>query len=187
VGRFCIEDLPEQIVQNYGLVRINADGSGWQDLPAQQTAQSPAWQPISSEIVYRGDRGLQVTDPVGPTRPLVDDISLGSPGWSPDGQRLAVQRYLHDHADIFLLDAAGNVQARLTAPASVLEKAHNNVAPTWSPDGRMILFLSDRDGAWRLYRMNADGSDQRPFLPAALREFPLTYDFAAERVASWGP
>jgi Tol biopolymer transport system component len=186
-GRFCIEDLPERIVQDYGLVRINADGSGWQDLPAQQKAQGPDWRPGSGEIVYRGDRGLQVTDPAGPTRSLVDDIGLGSAAWSPDGQRLAVQRTIHDHADIFLLDAAGNVQARLTAPASALEKAHNNVAPTWSPDGRTILFLSDRDGAWRLYRMNADGSNQRPFLPAVLRDIPLAYDFAAERVASWGP
>jgi dipeptidyl aminopeptidase/acylaminoacyl peptidase len=186
-GRFCIEDLPEQIVQDYGLVRIGADGGGWQDLPAQQTAQAPAWQPRSGEIVYRGDRGLQVTNAAGPTRPLVDDISFGSPAWSPDGQRLAVQKTIHDHADLFLLDAAGNVQARLTAPASALERAHNNVAPVWSPDGRTILFLSDRDGAWRLYRMNADGSDQKPFAPAALRAIPIAYDFAAERAASWAP
>jgi len=61
------------------------------------------------------------------------------------------------------------------------------VAATWSPDGRTILFLTDRDGAWRLYRMNADGSNQRPFLPTVLRDIPLAYDFSAERVASWGP
>jgi Tol biopolymer transport system component len=186
-GRFCIEDLPEQIVQDYGLVRIDADGGGWQDLPAQKTVQAPQWRPRSNEIVYRGDRGLQITEVAGPTRPLVDDIGLGSPAWSPDGQRIAVQRRLHDHMDIFLMDAAGNVQARLTAPTSALVRAPNNVAPIWSPDGRRILFLTDREGAWRLYRMDADGSNQRPFLPAVLRDIPLAYDFAAERVASWGP
>jgi Tol biopolymer transport system component len=49
------------------------------------------------------------------------------------------------------------------------------------------LFLTDRDGSWRLYRMDADGSNQRPFLPSVLRDIPLAYEFAAECVASWGP
>jgi dipeptidyl aminopeptidase/acylaminoacyl peptidase len=186
-GRLCIDDLPEQIIQDYGLVQVDSLGEGWQDLPAQRTVQAPDWQPGSGEIVYRGDRGLQATNLAGPTRQLVDDISFGSPAWSPDGQRLAVQKRLHDHADIFVLDAAGNVQARLTGPASALERAPNNVAPAWSPDGRYILFLTDRDGPWRLYRMNADGSNQRPFLPTVLHNIPLAYDFAAERVVNWGP
>ena len=30
--------------------------------------------------------------------------------------------------------------------------------PAWSPDSRRIAFLSDRDGNWDLYVMNADGS-----------------------------
>jgi hypothetical protein len=183
----CIEDLPVQVVQDYGLVQVGSAGDGWQDLPAQRTVQGPQWQPGGGEIVYRGDRGLQVTASAGATRPLADDSDLGSPAWSPDGQRIAVQRRLHDHMDIFLLDTAGNVQTRLTTPVSSLERAPNNVAPVWSPDGRYLLFLTDRDGKWRLYRMDADGSGQRPFLPDVLRDLPLRYDFAAERVASWGP
>jgi Tol biopolymer transport system component len=185
-GSVCIEDLPEQVGQDYGLVQVDPAGGGWQDLPAQRTVQAPHWRPLSGEIAYRGDRGLQVASQGGPTRPLVDDISLGSPAWSPDGQRLAVQKRIHDHTDIFLLDPAGNIQARLTAPVSALERAPSNVAPAWSPDGRYILFLTDREGNWRLYRMKADGSDQRPFLPRVLGSIPLKYDFAAERVANWG-
>ena len=31
----------------------------------------------------------------------------------------------------------------------------------WSPDGRKITFVSDRDGTYEVYVMNADGSGQR--------------------------
>jgi TolB protein len=141
--RLCMKDLPEGIVQQYGLVQVDSAGGSWQDLPAQQTVQASQWQPGSGEIVYRGDRGLQVTSVFGPTRPLTDDISLSGPAWSPD-------------------------------------------APTWSPDGRHILFLTDRDRSWGLYRMDAAGSNQRPCLPGVLRDIPLRYEFAAERVATWG-
>ena len=185
-GRYCISDFPEQSRDDTGLAQVTLADGAWLDLPSEQSTQSPDWRPRSEEILYRGKTGLQITAPGGATWPLVDNPDLSSPAWAPDGQRIAAQIYLHDHSDIFLLDAGGNIQQRLTAPASSFERAANNVAPTWSPDGRTILFLSDRAGAWRLYRMNADGTGQTRLLPQALADLSLHYDFAAERVASWG-
>jgi TolB protein len=37
----------------------------------------------------------------------------------------------------------------------------NNEEPSFSPDGRLIAFISDRTGKRRLWVMNADGSKQR--------------------------
>ncbi|WP_437739992.1 hypothetical protein WMF39_30250 [Sorangium sp. So ce1504] len=59
--------------------------------------------------------------------------------------------------DVFAMDLATGVEAQLT------RKTQRNVAPTFLGDGRRIAFLSNRDGmAWRVFLMNADGTEQRP-------------------------
>ncbi len=84
-----------------------------------------------------------------------------------------------------MLDANGNTLARVTEPAPLSPRAPNNVAPAWSPDGSELLFLTDREGPWRLYRTNLDGSNQAPFQPQALAGLTFNYAYAAERVVSW--
>jgi Tol biopolymer transport system component len=186
-GTFCIGDFPMSQVDQIGITRVGADGQGWQDIVSETDAQSLAWYPRRDEFLFRSAGGLQIIAPDGVPQPLVNNADMASPAISPDGQRIAVQMHLHDHKDIFLLDAAGQIIQRLTTPPYGGGHAPDNVAPAWSPDGKTILFLTNRDGGtWRLYRMNPDGSDQAPFLPAVLKEIPFRYDFAADRVVSWG-
>jgi len=185
-GRYCISDFPIRIIEQTSLAQVSLTDGGWLDLASAPSAQSPQFHPGREEILYRDRQGLQITTPTGDMRTLAPQIDAGSPAWSPDGQWIAVQMHVHDHIDIFLLDAAGQVRQRLTAPASGV-RAANNVAPAWSPDGGYVIFLSDRDGSWRLYRTGTDGSQPAVLLPSVLGNITLTYEFAAERVASWGP
>jgi hypothetical protein len=53
----------------------------------------------------------------------------------------------------------------------------NDADPAWSPDGSTIAFATSRDGAFRIYLMNADGSNQRP----------LTSTNAPARQPTWAP
>jgi len=83
------------------------------------------------------------------------------PTWSPDGQRVAIQvgRYdrndpTRDRADIWVVDVATGVATNLT-PA---DDPWIDETPSWSPDGRTIVFQSTRSGRFEVWRMHADGS-----------------------------
>jgi Tol biopolymer transport system component len=61
-----------------------------------------------------------------------------------------------DHLNISLADPDGSTQTQLTINAG------DNYTPAASPDGRFIVFLSNRTGSFNIWRMNAeDGSDQK--------------------------
>ena len=55
--------------------------------------------------------------------------------------------------DIYVMTADGLDPVRLT------DTEADDTLPAWSPDGRRIAFVSDRDGNREIYLMNADGSD----------------------------
>ena len=56
----------------------------------------------------------------------------------------------------YVMNADGSGLRRLTRMAQV-----NYSLPSWSPDGRKILFVSERDGNVEVYVMNPDGSGRR--------------------------
>jgi len=59
-----------------------------------------------------------------------------------------------DHWGIYIMRSDGSDPAQITA------NAYNDTSPVWSPDGRRIAFVSDRDGSREIYVMNADGNEQ---------------------------
>ena len=72
---------------------------------------------------------------------------------------------------IFVMRSDGSDPTRLT------ENEANDTAPVLSPDGRRIVFVSDRDGNREIYVMNADGNAQ----------LNLTQDGAEDFAPCWSP
>jgi Tol biopolymer transport system component len=58
--------------------------------------------------------------------------------------------------DVYIVGIDGTGLTQLTADTA------NDGLAAWSPDGRTVAFVSDRDGAWAMWAMNADGKNQRP-------------------------
>ncbi|MSU62856.1 MAG: hypothetical protein EXS31_10740 [Pedosphaera sp.] len=64
--------------------------------------------------------------------------------FSPDGKFIAYERKEKGNRDIYVLNAEGTQANRLTDWPSEESK------PIWSPDGKYVLFSSNRSGAWEL-------------------------------------
>ena len=154
----------------------------------------PAWSPDGKFLAYttdeRGNRDVVVLPLAGgePLRIAETGSDEAQPAWSPDGSKLAfvsardrdgrlhhvlaagaLTAFLEGRGgDLFVVPALGGAAAKL---------AENSYFPAWSPDGKKVVFSSERDGRWDLWVVSADGG-------TATR---LTNDTDIDYHASWSP
>ena len=89
------------------------------------------------------------------------------PVWSPVEDRIALVSEESGNAEIYTMGADGNDFRRLTVNNWEWDKH-----PSWSPDGKQIVFWSNRiTGRRQLWVMNADGSNQRSLLDSAYNDW----------------
>jgi Tol biopolymer transport system component len=147
---------------------MNADGSNPIRLTNTSSGDNfePTWSPNSAKIAFTSDRNsvdgreIYLMDANGANQinltqdPQHDDVD---PHWSPDGTKIAFQSNRTGVEGIYVMNANGSNQVRVTGPSTY------DFAPAWSPDGLKIVFCSSREVTtqnFEIYVMNADGSDQ---------------------------
>jgi TolB protein len=127
---------------------------------------SPVWNPkTNAQIAWvSGRTGLPqiyIMDADGTNVQRVTDQGYAvSPAWSPNGQFLAFSWIRHygpgapGGSDIYVLDVASRQWVQLT------HESGRNDFPSWSPDGRHIVYQSTHKGGEQIWTMLADGSQQ---------------------------
>jgi eukaryotic-like serine/threonine-protein kinase len=115
-------------------------------------------------LVYRGGSGSQnlltwFDEHGNPTGTIGEPGEYFSPAVSPEGNRIAVGVGPPANRNIWILDAArSGASTRFTFDAA------SDDAPVWSPDGKNIVFTSNRSGPGDLYIKPADGSGEEKLL-----------------------
>ena len=141
----------------------------------------PTWSPDGKSLVV-SDKGesqepfalflvsidtgerLRLTSPPASVRG--DDC----PAFSPDGRTLAFSRFVDfGLSDLYLLSVSGAPKSTPEAQRVPLENI-NAFYPTWTEDGRAIIFSSSRGqtGLWKLVVSGSSGSPAKPEQLASL-------------------
>ncbi len=119
---------------------------------------SPAWSPGGGSLAFVSNRTgspqiyVMNGDGSGQRRLTFAGGYNSTPDFGPDNE-IVFAGMDEAHSDIFVVDLSSNIR-RIT------QDQGNNKDPSWSPDGRHIAFVSDRDGKPNIYIATSDGRYQ---------------------------
>ena len=97
----------------------------------------------------------------------------GEPSWSPDGSRMLFDSTREGNEELYVMNAAGSGQTRLTY------NPLRDCCATWSPDGTRVAYSADFEGQVEIYVMRTDASDS----PGR----NVTQDWSDDYCPSWAP
>ena len=121
---------------------------------------SPSWSPSGRELAFASDRSggpqifLMSRDGTNVRRLTFEGDYNAAPVWSPRGNWIAyVCRTPKKEYKLCLITPDGQKRVQLTTGKGVDD------SPSWSPDGRHLVFSSTAGGKSHIYMINADGKD----------------------------
>ena len=148
---------------------VDSDGANVRTIPTVGAALSPSWHPSGRSLVYvdaddRGTRIAQVDLRTMKAR-LLPASSRGlniTPVYTKDGKNIVWATGGDSPAELVLASATGSD----TAPKPFVGRTgFETTSPSFSPDGKQLVFMSPFPLTPQLYAMNVNGSGLRRLTP----------------------
>lgn len=92
-------------------------------------------------------------------------VGEAATGTSASRWELVYERRVAGNLDLFVVPAGGGPERRLT------DHPAEDMLARWTPDGRSIVFSSERTGNWQLFEVGAEGGEPRRLRTNTAREF----------------
>ena len=147
------------------LYRVRVAGGDPQPVTADHDrgSVSGAWTAGGTEIIFAGDwyeGGLfRVSAQGGKPQPLSPGGQFGYyPSVSRQGHRLVYTEQTYD-TDIWRLDLSAALNGKPSALTRLVSSSRREDTPNLSPDGKRIVFDSNRSGYWEIWVCDSDGQN----------------------------
>jgi len=148
---------------------VDSDGANERTIPTVGAALSPAWHPSGRYLVYSDadDRGTRIAQidlrTMKPRLLAASNRGLNiTPAYTKDGKNIVWASGEDSPAELVLASAAGDDSV---AKPFAGRTGFETTSPSFSPDGKQVVFMSPFPLTPQLYTMNINGTGLRRITP----------------------